>query len=185
MKRSICLAAIAVLVSFACTKKEPEHFARENLVEVSAKIVAIDPTTRLISMEGPHGPMSVVAGPEVLNFDQIHVGDKMVVKYHQALAAKITESKATPTTQEARAEIAAPIGAKPASEVLTQIATTVIIESVDTSFDTVTFKLPDGTTRTTAVETPEGKKFIRTLHPGDKVDVTYSDSVATSIVAGE
>lgn len=183
MKRSICLAAIGLLTSLACMAKEP--FARENLVEVSAKIVAIDPVTRLVSMQGPGGPMSVVAGPEVRNFDQIQVGDKMVVKYHQAIAAKITKSKATPTTQETHAEIEAPLGSKPANEVITQISTTVIIESVDTSFDTVTFKLPDGTTRITAVETPEGKKFIRTLRRGDKVDVTYSDSVATSIVAGD
>jgi hypothetical protein len=183
MKRSISFAALGLLASLACLAKEP--LAVETQVEVSAKVLAIDPETRLISMQGPGGPMSVVAGPEVRNFDQIHVGDKMVVKYRQALAAKITKSKATPTTTETTLETAAPLGAKPSGEVIKQISTTVIIESVDRSFDTVTFKMPDGSTRVTAVASPEGKKFIRTLHRGDKVDVTFTDAVATSIVAGE
>ena len=62
------------------------------------------------------------------------------------------------------------------------VSTTVVIESVDTSFDTVSFKRPDGFVRTIAVESPEGKKFIRTLKKGDKVDVSYTEALAIAVV---
>ena len=180
MKRSIILVALGILTSFGCAAKEPFH--REEAIEVSAKVEAIDPATRTITMQGPNGPASIVAGPEVRNFDQIHVGDTVKVKYVAALAASITKSKATPTTSVDAGAIAAPLGEKPAAAVGQTLSTTVRIESVDTSFDAVTFKRPDGSMRTVAVESPEGKKFIRTLKPGDMVDIAYTEALAIAVV---
>jgi len=125
-----------------------------------------------------------VAGPEVQNFGQINVGDQVKVTYKAALVAKISKSKEDPKlTQDAGAVTAGP-GQKPAAAVGQTIATTVVIESIDTSFDTVSFKRPDGVVRTIAVESPEGKKFMRTLKKGDKVDVEYSEALAISVVPG-
>jgi hypothetical protein len=45
----------------------------------------------------------------------------------------------------------------------------------------VTFKKADGITRTVAVEDPEARKFIRTLKPGDPVEIRYSEAVAVSV----
>jgi hypothetical protein len=61
----------------------------------------------------------------------------------------------------------------------------VTIESVDTSFDTVTFRRPDGLVRTVAIQSPEGRKFIRTLKPGDEVEITYTEAVAVEVVPGK
>ena len=72
----------------------------------------------------------------------------------------------------------------PAAAIGQTITSTVVIESVDTSFDAVSFKRPDGLVRTIAVESPEGKKFIRTLKKGDKVDVEYTEALAISVVPG-
>ena len=94
------------------------------------------------------------------NFPQIHVGDQVKVKYKAAVAAKITKSKETPDHGRSAA-YTAPTGSKPAAAVGATITTTVQIESVDTSFETVTFKRPDGFVRTIAPASPEGKKFIR------------------------
>ena len=182
MKRSIILAALGILTTFACAAKEPFH--KEDTIEVSAKIDAIDPATRTITLQGPNGPASIVAGPEVRNFDQIHVGDTVKITYTAALAASITKSKATPTTSVDVGAATAPLGAKPAAAVGQTISTTVRIESVDTSFDVVTFKRPDGSSRTVSVSSPEGKKFIRTLKPGDLVDVAYTEALAISVVPG-
>lgn len=181
MKRSICLAIIGVLATLGCaTAKEP--FQKEDTVEASATIEAIDKQNRLLSVRGPGGVATIVAGPEIRNFDQIHVGDKVKVTYTAAVGAAITKSKEKPTTTYDAAAIAAPIGAKPAGAVGATVSTTVQIESVDTSFDAVTFKRPDGFLRTIAVSSPEGKKFIRTLKKGDMVDVTYTEALAISVV---
>ena len=122
----------------------------------------------------------IAAGPEVKNFPQIHVGDQVKVTYKAAIAAKITKSK---EADHGRCSgDAAPAGSKPAAAVGQTITTTVQIESVDTSFDAVTFKRPDGFVRTIAPESPEGKKFIRTLKKGDMVDVAYTEALAISVV---
>jgi hypothetical protein len=180
MKRSICLAVIGIITTLGCAAKEP--FVKQDVVEASATIEAIDPANRLLSLRGPGGAATIQAGPEVKNFDQIRVGDEVKVTYTAALGAAITKSKATPTTTYDAAAVAAPIGAKPAGAVGQSVTTTVQIESVDTSFDAVTFKRPDGFVRTIAVSSPEGKKFIRTLKKGDMVDVTYTEALAISVV---
>lgn len=179
MKRSICLAALGIMVALGCSAKEP--FLKQDVQEVSATVEAIDTENRLISLRGPAGPATILAGPEIKNFAQIHVGDQVKVKYTVALAAHITKSKETPTTTVDTASYTAPTGSKPAAAVGATISSTVVIESVDTSFDTVTFKVPDGSSRTVAPASPEGKKYIRTLKKGDKVDITYTEALAISV----
>ena len=180
MKRSICLAIIGVMTTLGCSAKEP--FVKQDVVEATATIEAIDPENRLLSLRGPGGAATIQAGPEVRNFDQIRVGDEVKVTYTAALGAEITKSKEAPTTTLDTAAYRAPAGAKPGAAVGASVSTTVQIESVDTSFDAVTFKRPDGFVRTIAVSSPEGKKFIRTLKKGDMVDVTYTEALAISVV---
>ncbi len=181
MKRMICLAVFGIITTLGCAAtKEP--FQREDTVEATATIEAIDPESRLLVIHAPGGIATVEAGPEVRNFDQIRVGDKVKVTYTAAVAAAITKSKAKPTETYDAAAIAAPIGAKPAAAVGQTITTTVQIESVDTSFDVVSFRRPDGFVRSIAVSSPEAKKFIRTLKKGDMVDVAYTEALAISVV---
>ncbi len=180
MKRSIVFAIIGIVASFGCAAKEP--FLKKESLEVSAKVVAIDSENRLLSLSGPSGTSTILCGPEIVNFPQIQVGDDVKVTYTAALAAAITKSKATPVTTVDTQSGTAPVGSKPAAMVGATVSTTVQIESVDTSFDTVSFKRPDGFSRTIAVESPEGKKFIRTLKKGDKVDVAYTEALAISVV---
>jgi hypothetical protein len=61
------------------------------------------------------------------------------------------------------------------------LRTTVEIEFVDTTFNTVTFKRSDGVSRTVAVQTPEGQKFIRGLRKGDRVEIAYTEAFAIEV----
>jgi len=184
MKRSICLAVIGVL-SLGCANAKDEPFKKETVIEAEAMIELIDPATRTIVIAGPNGPTAILAGPEVRNFDQIHAGEKVKMKYKAALAAAITKSKAKPTETYDSMAVRAPAGASPGAAVGQTITTTVQIESVDTSFGSVTFKRPDGFSRTIVPATPEGQKFIRTLKKGDMVDVQYTEALAISVVMAE
>ena len=49
-------------------------------------------------------------------------------------------------------------------------------------FVTVAFKRPDGTVHIASVKSADGQKFLRTLKPGDNVDVTYTESVAVNVI---
>ena len=182
MKRAICFVLIGVLTTLSCAAKEP--LKREETLEVEATIREIYQDSRILVLDGPSGTSVITAGPEVKNFDQIKLNDKVKVTYKAALAANISKSKKTAETAVDAASYTAPKGSMPGAAVGQTITTTVQIESVDTSFDTVSFERPDGFVRTIAVESPEGKKFIRTLKKGDMVDVAYTEALAISVVPG-
>jgi len=104
---------------------------------------------------------------------------------YSGVAAQIRKHGDTapaPTDEVAVAQ--ATPGSRPAAGVAHNVSATVNIVSVDTSFDTVTFTLPSGDQRVVAVQTPEGREFIRTLKKGDMVDVTYTEAVAVEVVPG-
>ena len=53
-----------------------------------ATITAIDPATRMVTLQTPAGAtLSIHAGDEVRNFDQLKVGDRVVSRQTEALAA--------------------------------------------------------------------------------------------------
>ena len=171
---------IGVMTTLGCSAKEP--FLKQEVQEVSATVEAIDPENRLMSLRGPAGTATILAGPDIVNFPQIHVGDKVKVTVHRRRRGEHhqEQGRRRPRRSTPQALYGAQ-GSKPAAAVGATITTTVQIESVDTSFETVTFKRPDGFVRTIAPASPEGKKFIRTLKKGDMVDVSYTEALAISV----
>jgi hypothetical protein len=191
MKRSLpfvlrlAVFAAAAVALQACAHKPTVPIIKDALYEVEATIEGIDPATRMVSLRGPRGPLTIIAGPEVRNFDQVRVGDKVRVSYYEGVAAQISkgDSKVSPSVSTENT-YRAPQGARPAGAVGHVLTTTVQIESVDTSFDTVTFRRGDGFVRTLAVQSPEARDFIRTLRRGDQVEITYTEAVAVEVVPG-
>jgi hypothetical protein len=176
---SLTALCAAAMLAHADDKKP---YTSKDSVEAKATVVEARPDRTLV-LKGENGEqVSVVAGPDVRNFDQIKPGDQVSIVYHVGIAAEV-KPKGTPLAPPTHSsyEKRAQPGAKPGGSVGQELATTVQIESVDTSFNTVTFKKSDGVTRTVAVEDPEARKFIRTLKPGDPVEIRYSEAVAVSV----
>ena len=157
---------------------------REKLSEVHATVTAIDAPTRMLTLKGSDGSSATFAvGPEVKNFPQIRVGDKVVVSYYQGLAAEI-EPKGKPLSKvvdQLDMTTTAEPGTKPGAGAGTATHGTVVIEKVDTKANTVTFTRPDGTSRTLPVESQEGRDFIAKLKKGDQVEVLYVEAVAIEV----
>ena len=178
------LALAALFVVAGCAHKPPEPVIVDSQDHVTATVESIDPSTRVVGLRGPHGLVYVEAGPEVRNFDQVRVGDQVHVAYYEAIAAQFKRKDAAGSApQETVEAYRAPPGSRPAAAVGHTISTTVKIQSVDTSFNTVTFQNQDGSVHTAAVNTPQGQAFIKGLHPGDEVDVAYSEAVAVAVTA--
>ena len=175
---SLVIAAFAVSAAPA-----PKSFEKGETHQATATVESVDPATRIVQLKAENGPVSFVAGPEVKNLSQVHVGDKVKVTYYQGLAAKVVKNDATVVAnQESATTSTAPSGAKPSAKVVYNVTTTVKIDAVDTSLNTISFHRADGGARTIAVESQEGRDFIRTLKPGNLVDVTYTESVAVAVV---
>ncbi len=160
---------------------------KEELKQIQATVEAVDAATRAVTLRGPSGDVTLVAGPEVRNFDQIKAGDRLVASYYVAVSAQRGTDPAADTgapamkPQSTTATYSAPLGSRPAGAVTRTTTMTVKIESVDTASETVSFTRPDGTHRTVAAETPQMRDFINTLAPGDEVDVTYTEAVAVEM----
>jgi uncharacterized protein YigE (DUF2233 family) len=185
MKIAHCLSATSVVIAaFAVTAAAaPKPFEKGETHHATATVESVDPATRIVQLKAQNGPLSFVAGPEVKNLSQVHVGDQVNVTYYQGFAAKIAKSdSAVVAHQESNSTSTAKSGAKPSAKVVHSITTTVKIDSVDPTLNTITFHRADGGVRTIAVESTEGKDFLRTLKAGDLVDVTYTESVAVAVV---
>jgi len=127
------------------------------------------------------GRVTVVAGPEVRNFAQIRRGNRVRIRFEEAVAAQLaprgTSLPAEVSVGAARAEA----GARPAGAVVATVRDTVTINAVDTAANTVTFTSSRGVRRTLPVRSPEMQAFIRTIRPGQRVNVAIAEAMAIAI----
>jgi hypothetical protein len=125
---------------------------------------------------------TIDVSPEVKNLAQVKVGDNVVVRYYEGLAASLAKKGQgnVGTIKQGVVGGTAEPGAKPAAAIGNVVTTTVVIESVDKAANKVTFKGPEGS-QTVAVKRPEGQKFIAGLNKGDEVDITYTEALAVSV----
>jgi hypothetical protein len=192
-----CAVTIAGLVACSQSPQPPkaapaaeaaaQPVVKEELKQVQATVEAVDPATRAVTLLGPNGVVTLIAGPEVRNFAQIHVGDRLVASYYVAIAAQRGSGPgpdaggAGMQPSSATTSYRAPLGSSPAGAVAHTTTMTVKIEAVDPAAETVSFIRPDGTHRTVEANSPEMREFIKTLSPGDDVDVTYTEAIAVEM----
>ena len=176
-------ALAATLVLAACAAPPPKPVTRETLVQRTATVESIDQASRLVTLRGEDGNgFTLLVSEEVKNLPQVKTGDKVTVSFYEALAAEV--KKAGEGVEGVEADVStvtAEPGEKPAAGAGVLLRTTVEIEHVDTTFNTVTFKRSDGSSRTVAIQTPDGQKFIRGLKKGDHVEIAYTEAFAIEV----
>ncbi|HMN45502.1 MAG TPA: hypothetical protein PKE27_13040 [Povalibacter sp.] len=186
MKRPILVATFAALSALALTNlaAASEPLQVKNAETLTATVVSVDAATRMVTLKGPSGRTETLeVAPEVRNLAQVKAGDQVVVRYYESLAADIRKKGAAAPTnvKESGVAAAAPAGTRPGAVVGNTVNSTVVIESVDRTANTVTFRNEDGITHTVAVKKPESQKFIAGLKKGDQVDISYSQALAVSV----
>jgi hypothetical protein len=175
LTRTVAVLAVGLLA--ACQTKPATV---ERVSEVTAAVAAIDVPGRLVTLRGPDGNLfTVEAGEEVRNLPQVEVGDRVVVRYYEAIAAEMAqpgqESSASATAMRA------PPGARPGVGLAQEITATVKIVALDLANHRVSFTGPAGHAQTITVRAPEMRDFIKTLKVGDEVAVTYTEALAISV----
>jgi hypothetical protein len=182
MKYSLVFAAMLATTAYATP---PDPLSVENTEMLTATVASIDQEKRLVTLKADNGrTQTIEVGPDVENLAQVKAGDKVVVRYYEGLAAQLKKKgEAPPASQVESATMAgkAPAGMKPAGLVGSSVNSTVVIEAVDKTAQTVTFSNKDGTQHTVAVKKPESQKFIAGLKKGDEVDITYTQALAVSV----
>jgi hypothetical protein len=172
-------SAIAQTGGAAVVKSEPGKVSMADAVRVSATVEAIDPAKRLVTLKGPEGNSFVVqAGPEVRNFDQIKVGNLVVVRYIEALTLELKKGGGAVRERVEREGTArAKPGEAPAGVIGREVMVIADVVAVDAAKQSVRLRGPKRTVDL-KVKDPDQFKLIKV---GDQVEATFTEAVAISV----
>ena len=149
------------------------------LAEGRAIVELVDQQSRTVLLRDDHGELETsVVSPEVRNLPQVHPGDHVLVSLHRSVAVEMSKAGPGPAPAvEETAGRAAP-GTKPAAFRSETVRARVQITAIDLANQTVSFVGPARIQRVLQIKDPRLLSFVRTLHEGDEVDVTYRLGVA-------
>jgi Cu/Ag efflux protein CusF len=184
-------AAIAATASASAFAQKPEAAGAmavqtapgkgvvTNLVKMTASVEAIDTASRTVTLKGPGGNLvPIAAGPEVKNFDQIKVGDRVLVRYAEALSLELKkDGKELRQRSEREASQGAQPGERPAGAAGRQIKVIADVTAVDRKKQIITLRGPKQTVNL-KLRDPEQVKLVKV---GDQVEATYQEAIAVAI----
>jgi Cu/Ag efflux protein CusF len=176
---ALCASPLSAQTGTAIVGKGPGVAGAAQTVKVSATVTAIDPKSRVVTLKGPKGnEIEVTAGPEVKNFAQIKVGDRVDVDYIEALTLELKKGGGMPV---ARTEKAGAAGAKPgespAGVIGKQVTVVADVVAVDKEKGLVTVKGPK---RTMDLKVRDPAQLAM-IAKGDQVQATYTEALAISV----
>jgi len=165
--------------STVAAKSEPGKVSMAEAVRITATVEAIDAAKRLVTLKGPEGNSFVVqAGPEVKNFNQVKVGDLVVVRYVEALTLELKKgSGGIRERVEREGAAAAKPGEKPAGVVGRTVTVIADVIAVDAAKQSIRLRGPQRTVDL-KVKDPEQLKLIKV---GDQIEATFTEAVAVSV----
>ena len=167
--------------SAVVAKSEPGKVAIAHVTKVTATVEAIDQAKRQVTLKGPKGNTLVLpVSPEAKNFDQVKVGDKVVVGYIEALSLTLKKDgkelrSKTDTSDMARSAK----GEQPGGAAVRQVTVIADVIAVNAKKHTVTLKGPEQTVDL-KVRDPKQLKLIKV---GDQIEAVYSEGLAVTIEA--
>jgi ribosomal protein L6P/L9E len=150
-----------------------------NMAKITASVEAIDAAARTVTLKGPRGKVVTLAvGPEVKNFDQVKVGDRVVVRYAEALTLELKKGgkELRQRSEREGSETARP-GERPAAAAGRQITVIADVTAVDRKKQVVTLRGPKQTVELKLRD----PKQIKLVKVGDQVEATYQEAMAISV----
>jgi Cu/Ag efflux protein CusF len=161
-------------------ESEPGKVVLGDAVRLVATVQAVDKAARLVTLKGAGGEVRMVqAGPEVKNFDQIKVGDELVVRYMQALSLELKKGGAGGIREKVEDEgaVAAKPGEKPGAAAGRTIRATADVIAVDAKTQSIRLRGPE---RTVDLKVKDPAQF-KLVKVGDQIEVKFVEAVAVSM----
>ena len=115
----------------------------------SATVTGIDPARRLVTVVSPNGAMATFkAGTNVVNFDQIHIGDQIRAKLTKEVVVFLRPAGEPAMDGSARTVARPAPGEKPGLALADTVEVTATVQAIDLKRHEATLRFPDGTTKT-------------------------------------
>lgn len=120
--------------------------------KVTATVTGIDSAKRKITLVTPDGKKSTVkAGPEVVNFDQIKIGDQFKATLTEDIVIRMAKPGEKSKDEAAAMVGIAPVGAKPGMMMADTVQVTATVSAINLKKHKATLQFPDGSTKQFAV----------------------------------
>lgn len=149
--------------------------------QVKATVAAIDKANRKVTLVNTAGIKKIVkVGPEVINFDQLKLGDQLTFTVAEEIAVNVAgEGEPTPTGAGQLVALA-PKGAKPGGIMAETTQITAKITALDIERRLATLQFEDGTTKTVPVR-PDVDLSKRKV--GEKVVIRLTEALLLGVEA--
>ena len=185
--RQGALLALPLLALAGCAAEPPEApVVASTTREMVAAVDRVDARTRTIVVRGPDNrPQTLQLGPDVRNFAQIRRGDRVRLHYEEAVAVRMAPRGSRLEPEAVVGAARAEPGARPAAGTVAATRAQVRITAVDAANNRVSFVGPSRVERTAIVRAPELQAFLKTLQPGDIVDVAVAEAIAIRVEPAE
>lgn len=147
--------------------------------ELTATVTAMDRAARTLTLLGPDGiKQTVKVGPEAVNFDQIHAGDRLEITMVEQLVIFVASEGEAPSDAAAQMVALAPEGAKPGGIMAETTQLTAKVTALDPEHHRATLEFEDGSTRTVPVrrDVDLGQREV-----GEKVVIRLTEAVALKV----
>lgn len=173
-------AAVSAQTAAVVGGTAPGKAGVAEVVKLTATVTALDKATRDVTLKGPQGnELTLTAGPDVKNFDQIKVGDQVNVEFIQALTLELKKGGGLVVARtEQKGAVAAKPGEKPAAAAGRQVTIVADVIATDPAKQTITLKGPK---QTVDMRIPNPEQFKR-VAKGDQVEATYTQAVAMALM---
>ena len=188
MVKKILLLSVVFLITMSGmafgegTKARRPSKAAFNLVEMEAKVEAVDYEKREVLLRGPMGNLETVeAGDEIKRLNEIKVGDTVNASFYTYIKAEFRD----PTEEEELAPLVVVAESTKALKDLPPgaaagalIKAVVTVEIIDRPDMIVTVKGPKG--NYTSIPVTDAK-LLNDLKTGEVVVITYAEAVALTL----
>jgi hypothetical protein len=147
--------------------------------KIVATVESIDAAKRHVTLKGPKGNLlPLTVGPDVRNLEQVKVGDRVVVRYAEALSLTLMkDGKELRSSTEASTGARAKAGERPGGVVAEEVKVTADVIGVNRKTHMVTLRGPNEVVDLHVVD-PQQLKLIKV---GDQVDAVYAQALALSV----
>lgn len=174
------VVALALGVSTKVSAKKAKGVELTDAVVVTATVVGLDKTERIVSLQGPEGNVvDVQVGKAARNFDQIKVGDHVKITYYESVAVYLGKPGTHPAAQAGMMVVRAPKGQMPGGVAVATVDVAATVQAIDRANRTLTLKLPEGNEVTSKVS--KSVKAFDTLKVGDSVNARLTKAIAISV----
>ena len=147
--------------------------------QITANVTEVDQAKRTYTLVTPDGRKAKYkAGPEVINFDQVRVGDQVKATVTEQLVVRVAEKGEAPSDGETSLVAIDPKGGKPGVLMADTTELTARVKSVDLNKHKATLEFPDGSSRTVSVR-PDVK--LSSADVGREIEFRTTEAVALRV----